>query len=176
MIKKYEKKLGKVDSWRDFSPFFLRVGIAFVFLWFGFSQIKNPSAWTRMVPDYVLSMSPFSVETLIYFNGTFEIVFAFFLLLGLYTRITSLLLGLHLLHITTIVGYGPVGARDLALAIATFAIFLHGADRFCFDRLWKIKEPVLGEISKDEKSSEMGKKGEVSFSGGEKLEETNKEN
>jgi hypothetical protein len=31
------------------------------------------------------------------------------------------------------VGYGAIGARDLSLAIATFSIFLHGADEFCLD-------------------------------------------
>ena len=71
----------------------------------------------------------------------FEIIFATFLLLGLYTRISSFLLGLHLLHIVTIVGYGAIGARDLALTLATFAISLNGADEFCFDKIeWKKKE------------------------------------
>jgi len=62
-------------------------------------------------------------------------VFALLLLIGLYTRIVSLLLSLHLFHIISIVGYGAIGARDLALALATLAIFLHGPDEFCLDKL-----------------------------------------
>jgi len=89
-----------------------------------------------MIPSYVGSSS----TTLIYLNGVVEIVLAALLLLGLYTRVASFLLGLHLLHISTIVGYGPTGARDFALAIATFAIFLRGIDSFCLDKIWRNKE------------------------------------
>lgn len=121
--------------YEKYSGILLRTGIAIVFLWFGFSQLKNPGSWTRMIPSYLGSSS----TTLIYLNGVFEIVLAALLLLGLYTRVTSFLLGLHLLHIATIVGYGPTGARDFALAIATFAIFLRGADELSLDKLWRKK-------------------------------------
>ncbi len=135
--------MSKIDKWNRYSPLVLRTAIAIVFLWFGFSQLKNPAQWTRMLPEYTLSLGT-SANTLIYLHGIFEIAFAILLLLGLYTRLASLLLALNLLHIVFIVGYGPIGARDLALAIATFSIFLRGADEFCFD--WIIKE------RKDEKS------------------------
>ena len=124
-----------LENLKKCSPVVLRLAIAVIFLWFGFSQIKNPESWTRMMPEYIQSLSPISANNLIYFNGTFEIIFATFLLLGLYTRISSFLLGLHLLHIVTIVGYGAIGARDLALTLATFAISLNGADEFCFDKI-----------------------------------------
>ncbi len=128
-----------IDKYSKYAPVVLRYGIAIVFLWFGFSQIKNPAAWTRMMPEYVSAMLPFSANTLIYMNGIFEIVFAILLLLGLYTRVVSFLLGLHLLHIISILGYGAIAARDLALAIATFAITLNGADEFCLDKIIKKK-------------------------------------
>ncbi len=126
-----------IEKYSRYSPLLLRVGIAIVFLWFGFSQLTNPESWTRLMPGYVTAFLPFSVNTLIYINGIFEISFAILLLLGLYTRTVSLLLGLHLLHIVTIVGYGAIGARDFALALATLAIFLNGADEFCLDKIRK---------------------------------------
>ncbi len=123
-----------------YSPVLLRAGLATVFLWFGFSQMKNPSQWTGLIPEYTSSI-PISPEIMIYLNGSFEIIFAILLLLGLFTRFTSLLLSLHVFHIVTIVGYGAIGARDLALALATLSIFLHGADEFCLDNLiFKKKE------------------------------------
>ena len=122
---------------KKYSPLVLRIGIAVVFLWFGFSQLKNPASWTRMVPDYINLIIPLSKPSLIYLNGLFEIILATLLLLGIYPRIVSLLLGLHLFHITTIVGYGAVGARDFALTIATFAVFLQGSDEFCLNKLKK---------------------------------------
>jgi uncharacterized membrane protein YphA (DoxX/SURF4 family) len=125
------------ETLKRFSPLLLRTGIAIVFLWFGFSQLKNPASWTRMIPDYVNFMSP---NTIIYMNGIIEIILASLLLIGLFTRIVSTLLGLHLLHIVTIVGYGATGARDFALALATFSIALNGTDEFCLDRiLWNNK-------------------------------------
>lgn len=127
--------MSKIDNLSRYSPLALRAGIAIVFLWFGFSQLKNPASWTRLMPEYIQSMVPLSANTLVYINGVVEIVLAILLLLGLFTRTTSALLTLHLLHITTIVGYGAVGARDLALSIATLAIFFRGADEFCLDSM-----------------------------------------
>lgn len=131
--------MSKTGKFSRYSPLILRTAIAIVFLWFGFSQLKNPAQWARMLPSYALSLG-MSVNSLIYLHGIFEIVFAILLLLGFYTRFASLLLGLNLLHIVFIVGYGPIGARDLALAIATFSIFLRGADKFCLD--WIRKEKI----------------------------------
>ena len=143
-----------MENWKKYSPLALRLGIAVVFLWFGFSQLKNPGSWTRMMPEYVQSIMPLSPNTLIYINGLFEILLAIFLLLGIYTRASSLLLSLHLLHIVTIVGYGAVGARDLALALAAFAIFLNGADEFCLDSIRKLKEIHKKESPKKEVQSQ----------------------
>ncbi|PIN68136.1 hypothetical protein COV94_06075, partial [Candidatus Woesearchaeota archaeon CG11_big_fil_rev_8_21_14_0_20_57_5] len=105
--------------YRRYAPLILRLGISVVFLWFGFTQLKNPASWTRMVPAAVSSILHISTTTLIYLNGAFEVVMATLLLLGLRTRLIATLLALHLLGITSIVGYGPTGARDLALALAT---------------------------------------------------------
>lgn len=122
-----------MKNYSKYSPLILRVGVAVVLLWFGFSQYKNPAQWTRMMPDYVNVILPFSKETLIYMNGSVEIILATMLLLGLFTRTIAALSTLHLLHIVTIVGYGAVGARDVAIALAALSIFLHGADEFCLD-------------------------------------------
>ncbi len=130
----------KLDKYEEYAPLVLRIGISIVFLWFGFSQFKSPGSWTGMVPDYAVSLSHMSAKTLVNINGVIEIVLATLLLLGLYTRLASLLLTLHLLHITTILGYGAIAARDLALAIATFSIFLRGADEFCLDKIRKNKK------------------------------------
>ncbi len=133
--------LNKLNKYGKYSPLLLRTGIAVVFLWFGFSQLKDPSSWIGMIPAYAISLSPFSPSALVFFNGIFELVFATLLLLGLFTRFTSFILGLHLLHITTILGYGAIAARDFTLAIASFSIFLHGPDIFGLDMiLWKKSE------------------------------------
>lgn len=127
------------DVCKKYSPLLLRTGIAIVFLWFGFSQLKNPASWIRLLPAMTKTWA-MSGTTLIYINGTLEIIFAIALLLGLYTRFVAAVLTLHLLHITTLLGYGAVAVRDFSLAVATASIFLHGADEFCFDTLLKKKK------------------------------------
>jgi len=122
--------LKRIDKIKKYSPVVLRFGIAIVFLWFGFSQLKNPSSWTGFLPAFLNSSVAF-----IYLNGIGEIILAILLLLGLFTRTSSFLLGLHLVGIIFTLGYGAIAVRDLGLAIATFSIFLHGADEFCLDIL-----------------------------------------
>lgn len=139
-----------INKMSKYSPILLRTGIAIVFLWFGFSQISNPSAWVRLLPEFTKSFFISSIS-LIYLNGFFEITFATLLLLGLFTRVTSFLLGAHLLMISYSLGYGPVAARDLSLAIATFAIFLHGADEFCLDKIIFIKKKLFEKQENSEK-------------------------
>lgn len=125
-----------LDRFSKFAPLVLRTAVAVVFLWFGFSQLANPSGWTRMIPSYA-SFIPLTQVNLIYAHGVFEIIFATCLLLGLHTRLAALLLTVNLAHITYIVGYGPIGARDFALAMACFTIFLNGADDYTLDSIKK---------------------------------------
>ncbi len=124
--------------WPELAPVVLRLSIAVVFLWFGFSQIQNPASWTRLLPSF-LSVVPLEPVTIIIVNGIFEILLATLLLLGLFTRPVALLLTLHLLHITFLLGYGATAARDVALALAVFSIFLRGADDFSLDHVWRKK-------------------------------------
>lgn len=137
-----------MTNMKKYSSVVLRAGIAVVFLWFGFSQLKNPSMWIRMLPDFLQS----SGNTFVYVNGIFEITFATLLLLGLYTRFVSLILGLHLLSITFFVVDGPTGARDFGLSLATLAIFLIGADEFCLDKILKERKKKK-EVGEEEISS-----------------------
>lgn len=131
----------KYDNMRSLSPIILRIGIALVFLWFGTQQLTNAAAWTRLIPEFIISMSGLSATTLVHFNGAFEIVFGIALLIGFFTRITSFLLALHLLSITFTVGYGPIGVRDFGLSMATIAIFLYGVDSLCLDN-WLEKKKI----------------------------------
>lgn len=129
-----------------FAPVVLRVGLSLVFLWFGFSQLVDATQWVAYVPDYAVSLSPFSAITLVHLNGFFEIVFGSLLLLGLFTRFTALLLALHMIDITIIVGLDQTGVRDFAISIATIAVFLNGIDWLSLDR-WRRVGPFAARAS-----------------------------
>jgi uncharacterized membrane protein YphA (DoxX/SURF4 family) len=112
----------------------LRIGMSLVFIWFGTQQFLHTQSWVSYIPQWVMDMSSLDAVTLVHINGAFEIVFGIALLLGICTRVTALLLALHMAEIAFTVGYDSIGVRDFGLTIATFAIFLYGADRYCLDR------------------------------------------
>ena len=122
---------------KKFATTVLRIGIALVFLWFGAEQIINPNMWVGYIPESLVGILSLSALKLVYLNGLFEIIFASALLLGYFTRFTALLLALHMLDITYVVGFDAVGVRDFGLAIATIAIFMFGVDHFSLDYLCK---------------------------------------
>ncbi|MEK6856700.1 MAG: hypothetical protein AABX49_01665, partial [Nanoarchaeota archaeon] len=64
----------------------------------------------------------------------FEVVFGLLLLIGLFTKIVSLILALHLLVISFSLGYNDIAVRDFILSLATFSIFLNGKDKLCLDK------------------------------------------
>lgn len=114
---------------------FLRIGISLVILWFSIQQFIQPEMWVGFIPDYILKISPVGATTLVHLNGALELVFGTSLLFGFFTRISALILALHLADITFTIGYNSIGVRDLGLTIATFAIFLNGADHISLDRV-----------------------------------------
>jgi uncharacterized membrane protein YphA (DoxX/SURF4 family) len=123
-----------MEKLKIFAPTFLRISMGLVIVWFGIQQVTDPSSWLAYLPPWTTAL-PISQMTIVYLNGTFEVIFGVFLILGFYTRIVALILALHLLDIAYTVGYGAIGVRDFGLAMSTGAIFLYGADAFSFDTL-----------------------------------------
>lgn len=117
---------------RDVSKAVLRIGIGLIFLYFGFAQAISPDSWAAYVPSF-LSGGIISANNLVILNSIFELTLGLFLIFGIYTRISSLLLAVHLFFISLSIGFNPIGVRDFGLSVATLVIFLNGPDRFCLD-------------------------------------------
>jgi uncharacterized membrane protein YphA (DoxX/SURF4 family) len=122
---------------RVFSPVILRIGIALVFLWFGANQLSDVNSWIGYIPSWITDISGLSAQTIVYMNGTFEIIFGTALLFGFYTRFVAFFLMLHMIDITFTVGLDQIGVRDFGLSIAMIAIWLNGSDFFTLDRFMK---------------------------------------
>lgn len=120
----------------SYAPIVLRIGIALVFLWFGFQQLWHPDSWTSFIPNIALSLSGLTAQTLVLLNGSFEVVFSLALIAGFNTQVAALLLALHMFDIAYVVGYDAIGVRDFGLAIATLSVALAGADNWSLDTLW----------------------------------------
>lgn len=122
-----------INNLKTYSPTVLRIGMALIAIWFGAQELLNPQMWTGYIPDSVIAFSNLSANFLVHMNGSFELVLGIALLLGIKTRITALLLTLHMLDITYVVGYGALGIRDLGLAFGLLAVFMHGPSPLSFD-------------------------------------------
>src|SRR3989344_2932180 len=116
-----------------YAPIVLRFGLVFLFLWFGLSQIINPSAWTAWVPEWGASFLGLGAVKLVLLNGWFETVGGILLAIGFWTRWVALALSLHLFFIAYEVGYNDIGVRDFALAVSGLALSLFGPDRYALD-------------------------------------------
>lgn len=136
------------DRYRRYAPLVLRLGLGLVFLWFGVGQLINPESFLGYVPQWLHPHGPEMVHEhpaqwmhslqvtphiIIMGNGIFETVFGTLLLLGLFTRISSLLLGIHLVGIMLGLGYNDIAVRDFGLMLATFSVSLQGPDKWCLD-------------------------------------------
>ncbi|MEI6316233.1 MAG: DoxX family membrane protein [bacterium] len=111
----------------------LRYVMSAVILWFGIQQFLHTEAWTAYIPDSIVAITGVSATVLVYVNAVFEVLFGFLLLIGWQTRIVALLLGLHLLDIMWVVGYGEIGVRDFGLAMALLVVCMNGADFLSLD-------------------------------------------
>jgi uncharacterized membrane protein YphA (DoxX/SURF4 family) len=116
----------------EYSKIILRIGLSLVFLWFGFNQLIDGESWTVFVPEMALNFG-LSASNLVFLNGMAEVIFGLLLILGLFTRVSSFILALHLFGISFGLGYNAIMIRDLGLAIATFVVFLNGRDKWCLD-------------------------------------------
>ncbi len=112
--------------------FVLRLGLAFVFIWFGITQLQHPLQWISFLPGWVASL-PVSATSFVLLNGLFEIVAGTLLAIGAWTRLAALLLSIHLFGIALSMGYNAIAIRDIGLAIAALAIAVGGAGQFSLD-------------------------------------------
>ncbi|MBL8158018.1 DoxX family protein [bacterium] len=117
----------------EWGIFVLRIGLAILFLWFGFSQFFDQSAWTSWVPQWAMNITGLEAEMIVLLNGGFEIAMGVLLALGLYIRPAAILLGLHLAVLVFEIGLSPIGMRDFAIMMATFALSFLPADPYSLD-------------------------------------------
>jgi uncharacterized membrane protein YphA (DoxX/SURF4 family) len=147
-----------IEKYKGYAPITVRMGVAIVFLWFGINQLINPESFLGYVPQWFYQHSaeivhnhpfqllhnlPLGPHLLVMGNGVFETLFGSLLLLGVFTRLTSFLLSMHLLFIVIGLGYNDVAVRDFGLMLATFSVFLNGPDKASLDRQIDLKRLKL---------------------------------
>ncbi len=123
-----------MNNLKEYSPSLLRIGMALVFLWFSINQFIFVNDYINLIPYWLVSFSGMSPALFVIGNALIEFVLGMYLVLGIHTRFSSLILSIHLFGIAFSLGYGAIMIRDLGLAIATFAVFLNGKDVLCVEK------------------------------------------
>ena len=125
---------------KDFSKTLLRIGLSLVFLYFGYQQVTSPDNLVGFVPNFLSNLNNITPNNIVLMNGVIELILGTFLLIGLYTKFSSLILGLHLIGITFSMGFNQIAVRDFGLTVATFVVFLNGVDSWCLDKKFRKKD------------------------------------
>lgn len=118
------------EQLKQYAPVIVRIGMSLVFLWFGLNQIFDGDSFIGYLPQIAYNL-PIQPITIVLLNGIFETIFGMCLLVGILTRISAIILGLHLIGIIASLGYNEIAIRDIGLMIATLSIAVNGNDTCC---------------------------------------------
>jgi len=100
----------------------LRLGLAAMFLWFGFSQLLDGINWVSWVPEWAVNTLHLPPAMIVLANGAFEVIAGALIACNILTRWVALALALHLAVITAEIGMTQIGVRDFGLTAATLAL------------------------------------------------------
>ena len=127
--------VSKIKPWKfkEYAPILVRYGVSIVFLLFGIDQILNPQNWFSWTPRLAETLYS-NVDTFWFVNGIFDLAVGVLLILGLFTRVISVLAIFHLVGVIFSLGYNDISIRDFGLLLAAISILLHGADKLCLHR------------------------------------------
>lgn len=125
-----------MQRYAKYSPPVLRIGLALVILWFGFSQLTDNETWVAYIPAGMQNMHNQMMgfpepSTLVLFNGALEVVLGLLLIIGVWVRPVAGILAIHMLGIVFSLGYNEVAVRDFGLMMGFIAVMLHGKDEWC---------------------------------------------
>lgn len=122
---------------REWGIHILRLGLAALFLWFGFSQLMDGVNWVSWVPEWAVNLVHLPPAMIVLLNGSFEVIAGSLLALNILTRWAALALALHLVVLVFDIGLTAIGVRDFGIMMATLALV--------FLNIQKLPGTVAGE-------------------------------
>lgn len=100
----------------------LRLGLAAVFLWFGFSQLMDSLQWVNIVPAWAVALIHLPPAMIVMANGLLEVFLGSLIALGFFVGPAAAILALHLFVIALDFGFSATGIRDFGLVFAVAAL------------------------------------------------------
>ncbi len=107
---------------QSFATLVLRIGIGFVFLYFGWSGVTEPETWAGLVPAWTHVIA--SPEMLVRIHGIVELVGGIMLIFGLFTGYVAGILFLNLLHTVFLLSSPQIIVRDMGILSGLLSLFL----------------------------------------------------
>lgn len=103
--------------------------LAFVFIWFGLSEVLTPESWTAYVPSYISTGN--ITSALVVVHGAILIGSAVLLIINIGRRVAAAIAALLLLQIVASMilegsGLTPVVVRDIGLLGACISLLFSG--------------------------------------------------
>ena len=109
-------------------PLIMRISLAFVFAWFGVSEILNPRYWSGYVPQMAIELLPIPILPFVQAHGAILVFLAVCFLFRFYLRYIGVLALLVLLSIIggliSMNGFDEIVVRDIGLFGLALAIWL----------------------------------------------------
>lgn len=113
---------------RDIGLLILRLSMAAVYLFFGFSQLFDGVNWVGMVPEWAVNLLHIPPAMIVLGNGLLEVLLGALLIANVLTRWVAIILAAHLMVIAAEFGFTPLGARDFGLSLATLSLAFLGQE------------------------------------------------
>lgn len=109
--------------------FVMRWSLAFVFGWFGISEILSPRYWSGYVPQMAKELLPIPILPFVQGHGVVLVLLSVCFLFRFYLRYTGILAMLVLLSIITglisLNGFDEIVVRDIGLLGLAASIWLY---------------------------------------------------
>ena len=129
----------KKEALSDFGALILRIGLAFVFFYFGIDKFIHLEANAAIIRSF--AFVPVNATIFTIFNGVLEVMVGTFLVLGLFSRITAGIASVMLTSIILVFWFKQhiFLQRDIGLLAIALFLLLNGGGRFGFDRYVRVK-------------------------------------
>ncbi|MCC6934515.1 MAG: DoxX family membrane protein [Candidatus Yanofskybacteria bacterium] len=117
-----------------YSQLSLRIGLAFVFLWFGVDAFLQPAYWVQAwMPDFVQRLTVgvgMGTENAMFLFGMFEVIVAVSIATGFFMRYFAAAAAAFLLGILVTHGLNEVVVRDVGIIAGLIALVLWPERRY----------------------------------------------
>ena len=119
------------------STFILRLGLGFVFFWFGLDKLFNPANWQGYITPTLAKLILVDIKLFILLLGILELVIGLMLILGLFTRLVASAAAVQLLVIIVSLWFNEITVRDIGLFSIALSLIITGSKYLSLDKIIK---------------------------------------